>query len=69
MNPGEIVQTNLYARKNYLGRKLKVVQIQEDIEIGGGMVTGYIVTKDGTVTGKIAEVPRGKILKMEGECL
>ncbi|MCK4709796.1 MAG: hypothetical protein KAU21_14340 [Gammaproteobacteria bacterium] len=63
MNPGEIVQTNLYARKNYLGRKLKVVQIQEDIEIGGGMVTGYIVLKDGTVTDKIAEVPRSKIIK------
>lgn len=47
MNPGQIVQTNLYARKNYLGRKLKVVQIQEDIEIGGGggMVIGFIVLK------------------------
>ena len=37
MKPGDIIQTKKYKRKGYAGRKMKVVQIQEDIEASNCM--------------------------------
>ena len=37
MKPGDIIQTRKYKRKGYAGRKIQVVQIQDDIEINNCM--------------------------------
>ena len=56
MKPDDIIQTRKYKSKGYAGRKIQVVQIQDDIEINNCMVTGFSVLKDGSVTSQIIEV-------------
>ena len=46
---GYIVQTNLYAKSGYAGRKLFARNIQTDVEPDNDVVRGTCVKKDGTL--------------------
>lgn len=63
MQIGDVIQTNLYGRKNYKGRKIKVANIQHDIEPGVFFVTGFVILKGGgAVTERIVEISNNRIL-------
>ena len=62
MQIGDVIQTNLYGRKNYKGRKIKVANIQYDIEPGVFFVTGFVILKGGVVTERIVEISNNRIL-------
>ena len=52
MKLGEIVTTSRYQSANRQGRKMLIVDIQNNIELDKNLVSGFAVLKDGRVTNK-----------------
>jgi len=56
MNIGDVVQTQMYARRDYAGRKMKIINIQNDIEQEKSTAIGFLVLKNGQITKTIVSI-------------